>query len=174
MAIVYKHIRLDRNEVFYIGIGTKLERAYRRSQRNKQWLEVVNETEIKIEIIYDNVSIDAARRIERNLIKEYGRINLNTGTLVNLTDGGEGVANFKRTEDQIYFLKNNRIGLKDSKEVISKKQESSFRAKLVLNQSTGIFYTSCALAAETIGMERTRLNKMLSGLIKNKTDFILV
>ena len=28
MAIVYRHIRLDKNEVFYIGIGKTEKRAY--------------------------------------------------------------------------------------------------------------------------------------------------
>ena len=29
MAVVYRHIRLDKNEPFYIGIGEKENRAYK-------------------------------------------------------------------------------------------------------------------------------------------------
>ncbi len=38
MAIVYKHIRLDNDTVFYIGIGKNQKRPYSKNYRNKYWL----------------------------------------------------------------------------------------------------------------------------------------
>ena len=38
MAVVYRHIRLDKNEVFYIGIGKEISRTYEKTNnRNKPW-----------------------------------------------------------------------------------------------------------------------------------------
>ena len=40
MAVVYRHIRLDKNEVFYIGIGKTERRAFRKDFRNKYWASI--------------------------------------------------------------------------------------------------------------------------------------
>lgn len=40
MAYLYRHIRLDKNQPFYIGISNvddDYKRAYKRSCRNKYW-----------------------------------------------------------------------------------------------------------------------------------------
>ena len=46
MAYVYKHIRLDNNEIFYVGIGNdnNYKRAYQKISRNIFWKRVVNKT----------------------------------------------------------------------------------------------------------------------------------
>ena len=51
MAYVYQHIRLDRNEVFYVGIGSdsKNQRAFNKLNRTKFWKSVLAKTEIKVE-----------------------------------------------------------------------------------------------------------------------------
>ena len=35
MAVVYRHIRLDKNEPFYIGIGKNIKRAYEKSRKEE-------------------------------------------------------------------------------------------------------------------------------------------
>lgn len=94
MAYVYRHIRLDNNEVFYIGIGIRKNylRAKTIVRRNQYWINVINKTEWKFEIIFDNISFDEAKEKEIELIKMYGRKDKGLGTLVNLTDGGDGTA----------------------------------------------------------------------------------
>jgi len=89
---VYQHIRLDKNEPFYIGIGSSkyYNRAYRKKGRNKIWQRIANKTSYKVEIIYDNLSWEDACQKEKELIAKYGRLNNKTGILANLTDGGEG------------------------------------------------------------------------------------
>ena len=52
MAYVYRHIRLDKNEPFYIGIGAHLKRAYEKTKRNKFWYNVVAKTEYNVEILF--------------------------------------------------------------------------------------------------------------------------
>ena len=93
MAYVYRHIRKDNNEVFYVGIGSdnqgKYIRAYSKD-RNGFWYIIKNKTEYVVEIVFDNITWEEACNKEIQLIKEYGRKNLGLGTLVNLTDGGEG------------------------------------------------------------------------------------
>lgn len=101
MAYVYRHIRLDTNKVFYIGIGSSenYKRAKSKSDRNNYWKRIVNKTDYKIEILFDEISIEEAKLKEIEFIALYGRHNLGLGTLCNLTDGGEGVNNIIFTEE---------------------------------------------------------------------------
>jgi hypothetical protein len=101
MAYVYRHIRLDKNQPFYIGIGSSkfYNRAKRVKNRNSIWQRIYDKTEIKIEIILDDLSIEEARIKEKEFIALYGRININTGILSNLTDGGEGAFGYVLTEE---------------------------------------------------------------------------
>ena len=90
MAYVYKHIRLDNNEIFYIGVGSDERRIDSDKSRNKFWKNIVKKHGIKREIIEDNLSWEDAIIREQYWIKFYGRKNNNTGILCNMTDGGEG------------------------------------------------------------------------------------
>lgn len=95
MPYLYRHIRLDKNEPFYIGIGLKdndnYKRAYQiQSRRNIIWKRIVSKTKICVEILMDNMPENFIKQKEIEFIKLYGRIDLGNGTLANLTDGGEG------------------------------------------------------------------------------------
>jgi len=110
---VYRHVRLDTNEVFYIGIGTKNEndiknnfytRAYS-LYRNKHWKSIVDKTDYKVEILFESDDRKFIENKEIEFIALYGRKDLNKGTLVNLTDGGEGVnRNREKFKILIYIL----------------------------------------------------------------------
>lgn len=89
MTCVYRHIRLDKNEPFYIGIGS-IKRAYEKSRRNKYWKNIVNMTEYRVDILFEDLTWEGACEKEIEFIQIYGRKDLNSGTLVNMTDGGEG------------------------------------------------------------------------------------
>lgn len=92
MAYVYRHIRLDKNQPFYIGIGSDDE--FRRSSttqgRNKFWEAISKKTEYEVEILMDGLTWEQACEKEKEFIALYGRRDKKQGTLVNLTDGGEG------------------------------------------------------------------------------------
>ena len=91
MAIVYQHRRKDTNKVFYIGIGAKRSRAYELKSRNKFWKSVVNKAGFEVDILLDGISWEDACEVERGMISDYGRKDLGTGELVNLTEGGDGI-----------------------------------------------------------------------------------
>ena len=95
MAYVYRHIRLDTNKPFYIGIGSDelYERANSNKSRNKHWTHVVNKVQYRIEIILDDLTWEEACKKEQEFILLYGRKDLGTGILVNMTNGGEGLTN---------------------------------------------------------------------------------
>lgn len=91
MAYLYKHIRKDTNEVFYIGISNDSDysRAKNGNQRNNLWNKVASKHGWYYEIIEDNIHWKTACKLEKQLIKEYGKLCDGTGILANLVDGGE-------------------------------------------------------------------------------------
>lgn len=121
--LIYRHIK-PCGEVFYIGIG-KGKRPYIKSNRSKFWKDTVNKYCYKTEIIYNTTSWEDACELESFLIQLYGRKDLNTGTLVNLTDGGDGTLNHKVTDEHKLKLKKLKLGKKDSIETKIKKSNYS-------------------------------------------------
>lgn len=101
MACVYKHIRIDTKDVFYVGIGKTLNRAYTRCSRNKYWKNIVNKCSGKflVEILHTDITWEEACQKEKEYIKHYGRSDVFLGKLCNLTDGGEGISNLKHTPE---------------------------------------------------------------------------
>ena len=97
---LYRHIRNDKNEPFYIGIGTyrkdrfgaisSKDRAYMKSGRNNLWEKITKKTTYNVEIILESENLDFIRQKEIEFIKLYGRKDNSTGILANMTDGGEG------------------------------------------------------------------------------------
>lgn len=53
---VYQHIRLDTNEVFYIGIGN-IKRPYIISNRNIHWKNIVNKVGYKWNIKHIKIGL---------------------------------------------------------------------------------------------------------------------
>jgi hypothetical protein len=119
---LYRHRRLDNNEIFYVGIGTgnNLKRANNKSTRNNLWKKIVNKTKYNIEIIATNLSFEDAKELEIFLIQLYGRKDLKTGNLSNMTDGGKGALNMSldRKKKLSNFSKN-RIWSNESKKKLS-------------------------------------------------------
>lgn len=103
MAYVYRHIRLDKNVPFYVGIGSDDNGKYTRAHnsgytRNKHWHNIVNKVEYEVEIIIDSITWEECLLKETEFIKLYGRQQFG-GTLVNLTDGGEGNVGYITSEE---------------------------------------------------------------------------
>jgi len=118
---LYRHIRLDKNEPFYIGIGKELTygRAYDKSERSKYWKNVTSSTNYKVEIMLENLSWEEACKKEKEFIQLYGRKDLEQGTLCNFTNGGEGAYG--------------RLLSEESKQKISKSVSGSKHGMQVLN-----------------------------------------
>jgi hypothetical protein len=101
MAYIYRHIRLDKNEPFYIGVGSDKDykRAYNKHKRTNFWKNITNKISYEVEILLDNLTWDEACKKEIEFIKLYGRADLGKGPLVNMTDGGEGQYGRKISEE---------------------------------------------------------------------------
>ena len=90
MAIVYKHIRKDTNEVFYIGIGKSEKRAYDMKHHRSEFHQNISKRGVNVEIVEEGLDWEDACNKERELIDLYGRRDKGLGSLVNMTDGGDG------------------------------------------------------------------------------------
>lgn len=105
---LYRHIRLDKNEPFYIGVGTKsnkltdshtyksiYDRAYSKETRNDIWHNIVkkNDLNFKVEILIESNNYNFILRKEKEFISMYGKKKFG-GLLANLTDGGEGTKGY--------------------------------------------------------------------------------
>lgn len=155
MAYVYRHIRLDKNQPFYIGIGSDafFHRANQTDGRSLLWNSIANKGGLLVEIIMDDISWYEACVKEIEFIALYGRINTKTGTLANLTDGGEGAVGRVITDEQrlrmveagnnrVYtkeykdWFKNLRKGVKQSEIQIRKRVQSFIAAGYKPTQET--------------------------------------
>jgi hypothetical protein len=136
---VYHHYRKDTGEIFYVGMGHE-NRCYDKRKRNKWWNNIVKKHGYYVEIVYDNLTFEEAEVIEIMLIAKYGRLDKNTGILVNMTDGGGGSRNKVVSEKTKQLLSKINTGKKASKETrkkISRALKGKKKPKLSITM-TGI------------------------------------
>jgi len=136
-CVVYQHIRLDTNKIFYVGIGKNPKRPYSKNYRNNYWHNVVNKHGYRVEILLENLTWNEAVQKERELINEYGRLDNKTGILVNMTDGGEGVNGYKHTEE--WKLANS---IRNKNKIISNEQKKSIKTYMENRIITDDFKTN--------------------------------
>jgi hypothetical protein len=184
---LYRHIRLDTNEVFYIGVGTKnnkhlgfaseYKRAYDKNKRSKYWKNIVNKTNYTVEILFESTSLSFIYEKEREFISLYGRKDLKKGTLVNHNDGGQGLEGSKHTIETKQKISNSNKGRisgmlnkKHSEETKLKIKLGNIGKKLTLKQketlsiaNTGINNNRAKFTDDDIIEIR---NKYLSGNFK--------
>jgi hypothetical protein len=158
MAYVYRHIRLDKNEPFYIGIGSdeKYHRAGDKSTRNNIWKKIVKKTNYEIEILLDGLSIEEAKQKEIEFISLYGRIVDNSGTLCNLTLGGDGTTGHIVTKETAHKISMAQKGRKFSKEHIEKIRKARTGCKMPKRTPEH----QAKLNAHRINVPRTEETKM--------------
>lgn len=186
MAIVYRHRRLDTNEIFYVGISTNSKRPYNKNKRSNFWKKIITKTNYEVEILYENISYDDAKELEIFLISLYGRKNLELGSLVNLTDGGDGNVGWKMKEETKSKIAEKakgrkakqevkdkfsliRKGKKHSEETKKKQSLSSGRAKEVICTETGKAWRSIRECAKDLGINYSVLKNKLNNQKENNT-----
>ena len=204
MACVYRHIRLDKNEPFYIGIGKDTKRAFYKLRRNGLWNNIVAKSEYEVEILIEDISYQEALEKEKEFISLYGRIDKNTGTLANLTDGGEGTIGAIRSEEYKKNVSKFLTGRKMPREVVEKIRNTNkgrvfsaernrkiseakkgikrpymqygnhANATKICNSVTGECYSSMKEASEKTGIIYSSLSSILNGYQKNKTNLYKV
>lgn len=96
MAVVYQHRKAGTQEVFYIGIGKTIKRAYEFRNRNAVWNNIVKKYGVEVDILIDGIPREDAEIVEIGMIGSYGRMDLETGCLANLTYGGDGFSDVVR------------------------------------------------------------------------------
>lgn len=193
MGYLYKHTRLDTNEVFYIGIGgfckKEKEGSYSRafcknkSKRNNYWFNIINKTDYKVEIVLDNLSIEELLKKEKDYIKLYGRKDTGVGTLVNMTDGGEGHTNYICREETREKMRkaasgenNSQYGKKRSEESIRKQIKSGVNKKSIYRYSLlGIkidFFESIRCASRETNVDYGSIQRCLKSKQKTAGGFL--
>lgn len=129
---VYQYLReKDSNTAlagtpYYIGKG-KGNRAYvghnNRIPSNKDY----------IQIIKDNLTEQEAMDLEIALIKKYGRKDLGTGILINLSNGGEGASGSIRSQEhknRISQAQSGKVVLNVTRERLSKALSGKIRSAI--------------------------------------------
>ena len=190
MALVYRHRRLDTNKIFYIGISKDFKRPFQNGKyRNKIWNNIVNKTSYLVEIISKDLDYSDALELEILLINIYGKIKNGSGTLANITDGGEGTLGLESwckgtkgivKENSGSFKKGHKLCLgrklsQEQKNKISKnnkgriiseytkKKIKETHNKLCLDLYTGIYYNSLNECCYAVNIrpntEASRINR---------------
>lgn len=89
---VYLHKKKTTGDVFYVGKGSG-NRAWDKYGRNVLWKRTVEKHGYTVEIVLHSLQEWYAFELERDLIAAFGKVSARAGTLVNMTDGGDGYAN---------------------------------------------------------------------------------
>jgi hypothetical protein len=194
-VIVYRHRRLDTNEIFYVGIASNYSRPFNKSSRTQWWKKIVNKTKYEVEIIAENLIREDALELERFLIQLYGRKDLGLGPLVNMTDGGDSDLNIseetkikisnalkgrKLSNEHIEKCRNRMLSIKHSDKTKNKMsmtrkgKTKPYKDRLILNLETGVFHYTVNEASEVYNINYHTLNNYLKGLRKNKTNLKFV
>jgi hypothetical protein len=166
MAYVYRHIRHDKNEPFYIGIGKdssdNYKRAYAKSKtkRSSFWHNIAKNG-YDVDILIDGISFNEACEKEKEFILLYGRADIGTGTLCNLTIGGEnppcfiGDKNPMKRSDVREKVSKSRIGVK-----LTEQHRENIRTSKI---KSGVIPPS----RKNCKMNKDGIDKMLKSRMKN-------
>ncbi len=109
LPILYRHIRQDKNKPFYIGIGESEDRAYETKGRTRAWKYIAKKG-YEVEVLFNDLSWKEACEKEKEFIALYGRRDKKKGTLVNMTDGGEGTVGYRHTAKTKETIKKKMTG----------------------------------------------------------------
>lgn len=150
-CIYYVYMYLKENGTpFYVGKGkgnrhlAHLQEAKKSSTKDTNKLKIntikkmLNEgKEPSIVFVDKNIDEDSAFELEEFLISEIGRIDLKTGTLTNLTNGGDGASGTIITEStrnkrrlKMQGVLNPNFGKKDTPEMIEVKRQRMLGRKM--------------------------------------------
>lgn len=194
MAYVYRHIRLDKNEPFYIGVGndTRFKRAKEKCGRNSMWNRIVSKHGYKIDILMSDIDRCVALEKEIEFIILYGRRDLGLGTLANMTDGGEeGNLNHvvsKETREKHSILSTGRIpwnkGISGYKKIGTPVKESVKQEQRLKSKSKGAVvqytfsgeivgeYLSCTHAGKVTGINCGNISRVVNGYYPQTSGFV--
>lgn len=97
MTMFYTYVwKNERGVPFYVGKGYG-KRAWVITKRSKDFMDIYSSCTCSVEIADQFIHESQAFAHEIHLIAKYGRVE-NGGTLVNMTDGGEGASGLSHSE----------------------------------------------------------------------------
>lgn len=112
IMILYFHINPKTTDIFYVGIGRTEKRSvdFKNSRRNIHWQRYVEKHgEPVVEIVQKDVEKNIACAWERFYISLFKKIK-DGGTLVNITDGGEGSFGLKMSDEAKEKMRLKKVG----------------------------------------------------------------
>ena len=183
--VIYRHLKPN-GEVFYIGIGSE-KRAYQKNPRSDFWKRVVSIHGYEVQILKSDLTWEDACELEILLISWYGRRNLNTGTLVNMTEGGDGSVGYSPSEESRRRKSEKMKGVPKSEKARKNMNKSKIgksiseehrlkcklsNAKKVIDIKTGEIYTSVQDLIKISNFTSAQLYDRLNGRLKNNTPYM--
>lgn len=163
MYYLYRHIRLDKNEVFYIGIGTidttyntfrcNYKRAFeKKKSRNEYWKNIISKTDYIVEIMYHTENEQEIQSKEIEFIDFY------KNTLCNLTDGGYGITSYRHKQVSIDKIRKSSLNRRHTKETIELLNTYKYRKVIMYNDNEKYLFYSRTDAAIFLGNINYRAN----------------
>ena len=151
MFYVYEHIRLDTNQVFYVGKGNG-DRYKSAKNRNKYWHRVVNKAGFKSVRIVENESEELVLLAEIERIDQLRKLGFK---LCNITNGGQGISGLKHSEESKRKMSESRKNIVPHKHTEETKQK-------IREATTGVIFTEerkNKIRLKAIGRKRTEATK---------------
>lgn len=188
---VYAHFRADAyphkpdadpcdpsGGIFYIGKGTfrsprKGEPRHRASVgRSAFWKRVVQKHGFVSVILFETNDEAEAFLWERRFIAFFGKRFDNSGSLVNITDGGEGTSGIKLSPETRANMSRARLGKKFTGKALEKKRGATIAAlgRPVLDIQSRETWPSASAAARARGIDISTTVACLSGRQRNFTS----
>ncbi len=167
---IYRHVRLDNNQPFYVGVGTKSKKdvlymTYNRSKtthrNNRYWKNITNSIQYEVDIMIESDDYEFIKQKEIEFIKLYGRADRGEGYLVNMTDGGEGTVGRIVSESTRKIWSEQRKGEKNQN--YGKTPSAEWRKKMseIMSGENGPNYGKRASEETRRKMSDTRKGKIL-------------
>ena len=128
---VYAYLRKD-GTPYYIGKGSG-QRAYKHGPTEPTQPP---QDKSRIVMLYEQLSESEAFTIETQLISKYGRKDLGTGILRNLTEGGEGASGYKHSEEVRKNISSMQKGNKNGSGNKGRKRTFANKERWLLNLSS--------------------------------------
>jgi hypothetical protein len=168
---VYIHRKATTGEVFYVGKGQG-DRAYSYRNRNDWWLNIAMKHGVHVDVVLDGLQEWYALELEKDLICLHGRCDIGTGTLVNMTDGGEGISGLIHSEESKKKMSVSKLGnthmVGVTRSDASKKKMSEAKRKTMrqIRRGDGVVYESTHAAARDSGVRQGSIVNCVKGRCK--------